>query len=197
MKSVQISNPNLQDRLYKIVNQVRGVMDWDMDEYKKQETDLNIFRKFLKELDEPYDRRNQHLRGLGDLEQSLICHKNQPQPQTAKMCKEVNTDEFDKIFMNPGDDHVRKELAEYCMNGDMNRQDIRTLRKEFNPAICNLNKKYENQMKLATTAADKTKIKREWVAEKAQLEQLVVDRLSGVRTAHAVSGTAKARHVKP
>ena len=192
MKSVQISNPNLQDRLYTIVNQVRGVMDWDMDEYKKQETDLNIFRKFLKEMDEPYDRRNQHLRGLGDLEQSLICHKTQP--QTAKMCKEVNTDEFDKIFMNPGDESVREELAEYCMNGDMNRQEIQTLRREFNPEICNLNKKYENKMKLATTAADKIKITREWVAKKGQLEEIIDKRLANVRTMGAVSRTATTRH---
>ena len=196
MKLVQISNPNLQDRLYTFVNQVRAVMDWDMDEYKKQEMDLNIFRKFLKELDEPYDRRNQHLRGLGDLEQSLFCHKNQPQSQNAEMCKEVNTDEFDKIFMNPGDDRVRKELAEYCMNGDMIRQDVRTLRREFNPDICNLNKKYENIMKSATTAAEKTKIKRDWVVEKADLEKIIDKRLSAVRSENAPSAAAKARHVQ-
>jgi hypothetical protein len=172
-------------------------MDWDLDEYKKQETELTIFRKFLKELDEPYDRRNQHLRGLGDLEQSLICHKTQPQSQNAKMCKEVNTDEFDKIFMNPGDDRVRKELAEYCMNGDMIRQDVRTLRREFNPDICNLNKNYENKMKLATTAAEKTKIKRDWVVEKALLEKMIDKRLSTVRSENAPSAAAKARHVQP
>jgi hypothetical protein len=197
IKSVQIHNPNFQDRLYTIVNQIRAVMDWDLDEYKKQETELTIFRKFLKELDEPYDRRNQHLRGLGDLEQSLICHKTQPQSQNAKMCKEVNTDEFDKIFMNPGDDRVRKELAEYCMNGDMIRQDVRTLRREFNPDICNLNKNYENKMKLATTAAEKTKIKRDWVVEKALLEKMIDKRLSTVRSENAPSAAAKARHVQP
>ena len=197
IKSVQIHNPNLQDRLYTIVNQIRAVMDWDLDEYKKQETELTIFRKFLKELDKPYDRRNQHLRGLGDLEQSLICHKTQPQSQNAKMCKEVNTDEFDKIFMNPGDDHVREALAEYCMNGDMIRQDVRTLRREFNPDICNLNKKYENIMKLATTAAKKTKIKRDWVVEKTQLEKIIDKRLSAVRSGNAPSAAAKARHLQP
>jgi hypothetical protein len=194
IKSVQIHNPNLQDRLYTIVNQIRAVMDWDLDEYKKQETELTIFRKFLKELDEPYDRRNQHLRGLGDLEQSLICHKTQPQSQNAKMCKEVNTDEFDKIFMNPGDDHVREALAEYCMNGDMIRQDVRTLRREFNPDICNLNKQYENIMKLATTAAEKTKIKRDWVVEKAELEKTIDKHLSAIRSENAPSAAAKARH---
>ena len=190
MKSVQIHNPNLQDRLYTIVNQIRAVMDWDMDEYKKQETDLNIFRKFLKELDEPYDRRNQHLRGLGDLEQSLICYKNTH--QDAKMCKEVNTDEFDKIFMNPGDESVREELAEYCMNSDMSKQEVRTLRREFDPAICNLNKAYENELKLATTTEMKSEIKRRWASEKVVLEQTMLKRLSSVRRT-----VAKARNATP
>lgn len=190
LKLIQVSNPNLQDRFYyNAVNLVRSVMNWDWDEYNKQETELTIFRNFLYELNKPFDPNNTHLHGVGDLEQSLICTKD---TDNHDMCEEVttNTDDFYRIFMNPDDDNIKNALKKYCMYNDISKQQISTLRLEFNPRICQANIEYENELKNSPNLEHALKNLKE---KKRNIEAEIHRELSELRRTGTVSASVRSR----
>ena len=199
LNSIKISNPNLQDRFYyNAVNLVRSVMNWDWDEYNKQETELTIFRKFLYELNKPFNPENAHLHGVGDLEQSLICIKATGD-KNHNMCEEVttNTNEFYHIFMNPdGDKDITNELKKYCMYNDLSKQQISTLRLEFNPRICQANIEYENDLKKSTSPSEVRRALKDLQDKKRAIENAIHNELAKMRKKSNPSAAVGRRSIR-